>query len=180
MVDDHLLAFELLPAETRIGLPGGQKEAVALVDLGEMQGWWLFALLEWAEALRWRGLGHVHAAIDQPDDGGLAGSGNRVARLQALVFQKAAGHGGYERRIERRKAGKFDADVVTQGSLRGRCRSQVKTTSWPKPRRPQRANLAQIAAATGGIFAAVVAPSFCVRRQDQHRDLCRQLMRGSL
>src|SRR5207253_534313 len=36
VVDQHLLALELVPAELRIGRAAGEEEAVLLVDLGEM------------------------------------------------------------------------------------------------------------------------------------------------
>src|SRR5207247_2233569 len=46
MVYDHLFAFEFVPGERLVGAAAGEEEAVLLIDLGEVHGRRLLALLE--------------------------------------------------------------------------------------------------------------------------------------
>jgi hypothetical protein len=52
VVDDDLLALERRPTEGLVGLASREKEAIPLIDLGEMDGGRSFAVLERAEGLR--------------------------------------------------------------------------------------------------------------------------------
>jgi hypothetical protein len=90
-------AAELVPREPGVRRPGREEEAVHLVDLREVDGGRLLALLERAESLRGRRLADVHGAVEQPLDRRAPGRRHRVAGRQVLLGEEAAGNGGDQR-----------------------------------------------------------------------------------
>ena len=105
VVQYDLLALELVPGEGVVGLPGGQDEPVALVDLGKVHQGRSLAPFEGAEVGGYGRLGDVDAAsVDAGEhvpgclcDGELG--------FDALGCEKASANGHQERGIKSRMAG---------------------------------------------------------------------------
>ena len=114
VVNDDLLALERRPTEGLVGVASCEKEAVPLIDLGEVYCGRSFALLERTESLRRRRLADMDRAVNETGNGGFAGGGNGMLGGQTLLLQEAAGKGGDERRIECGKPGELDADLLGQ------------------------------------------------------------------
>ena len=112
VIDEHLAALQPVPAELRFGRAADEEKAVHLVDLCKVQRGRLLALLKGAEALRGRGLGDVDRAIEQAGDRRGPRRRHRMPGAQVFLLEKAARHGGDERRVERRKTRELNADVL--------------------------------------------------------------------
>jgi hypothetical protein len=130
VIDKHALSAELVPAEPAVGVAREQKEAVHFVDLREMHRRRRLALLERRKALGGRGLNDMHGTVEETRNGRRAGRGDAVAGSEPLALEEAAGEGGDERRIERRKACELDADFFAQRCLLG-CGTASTRAPWP-------------------------------------------------
>ena len=83
-------AFQLVPAEIRIGLAPGEEKAVHLVDLGEVHRRRRLALAQRRKALAQGGLHDMRRAVLQRRDGRNAGRRHRPVRLQTFGLEKTA------------------------------------------------------------------------------------------
>ena len=88
VVDDHLLALELVPAEGLVGAASGEEEAVLLVDLGEMHDRRLLALLERREACAGADWADMDRAIGRPAIADLPGAETECLGVRPSCFRK--------------------------------------------------------------------------------------------
>jgi hypothetical protein len=125
VVDQDPGTGQLVPAKRRIRRAGGDQEAVAPVDLGEMHDLGRLAALERREARRDRRLDQVHAAVGEAGARHLAGRRDGEHRIQSFGGQKARGLGGDQRAVERRIAGEHDPDLGHDGTSQAGSRGEI-------------------------------------------------------
>src|SRR5215470_16203924 len=79
---------ELIPRERRVGIATGDEESVALINLGEVHGWWLLSLLQWPPARRHGGLRHIDLARHEQLRYCLSWRERRIHWLKPLFLEK--------------------------------------------------------------------------------------------
>src|SRR5207249_7045712 len=75
----------------------------------------LLALLEGTEALRWRGLAHVHRPVEESFDRGLSGRRVRVLGGKTFLFEESTRDRGDQRCVERGEPRELDAELIGHG-----------------------------------------------------------------
>jgi hypothetical protein len=97
----RVCALQLVAGKGRVGLVGGDEKAVHLVDLDEMHRRWRFPLRQWTKTLAEHQLNDMGRTVFQRLDRRHALWRDRSMRIKPLGFEKTAGHGRDQRRIER-------------------------------------------------------------------------------